>query len=355
MEDSAAIITQQEFSTYERILFLDSFRAIAIIMVLGTHTLGYCIPLPDHQKIIIQFIVHTISVPAFFLVDGYLFARSIKHSNKYNYLKNIRKSIFRLLIPWIIFTSIYTLARFFFEMAGFLKEKLIIGHSLQEIALSAYGSVYAPQMYFLASLFLIRLCGPVFSKLLFLRNLVSLLIMFFYLLVYHLYNNSISPYLRIDGGYEPILHALWGFQYYLFGIIIFKISVNYKLKNLIAPFALLFFVCLLTCKALGNIGSVLLQYSYLITLFLLFNTLNIKSSVLNIIGRNTMGLYLIHAPIILKGVSLYSNKFIPFPILNFFAILLGTFFLSSLFVVSLKNIPYVTIFLGEPYPRLSNR
>ena len=56
-------------SMNERILFLDSIRGIAIIMVVGVHSLGYCLQLPSDQKEAISFIVHTISVPVFFLVN----------------------------------------------------------------------------------------------------------------------------------------------------------------------------------------------------------------------------------------------------------------------------------------------
>lgn len=159
----------------ERLAFLDSLRAVAIIMVVGVHTLSYCMELPHDLKQIVFFIVHTISVPVFFLVDGYLFARSVIHLKTYNYAKYVQSSLFRLLAPWAVFTLAYTLARYAFELTGFLKEKLIVGHSLHEVILSAYGSVYAPQLYFLCSLFLIRSCAPLFKKVLSIENYFVLL------------------------------------------------------------------------------------------------------------------------------------------------------------------------------------
>lgn len=50
----------------ERLAFLDSLRAIAIIMVVGVHTLGYCVKLPQNLQEIVSFIVHTVGVPVFF-------------------------------------------------------------------------------------------------------------------------------------------------------------------------------------------------------------------------------------------------------------------------------------------------
>ena len=171
-------------SMHERIYFLDSMRAIAIIMVVGVHTLGYCVELPQHQKEIISFIVHYISVPVFFLVDGYLFARGVKFFKGHWYLKIFRNSSFRLLAPWFIFTFAYALSRYAFELTGFLDKKLILGHDWQEVVISAYGSVYAPQMYFLFSLFLIRLCSPIFKQLVIIKSYyVTLSLFFLYYLI----------------------------------------------------------------------------------------------------------------------------------------------------------------------------
>ena len=76
----------------ERIQFLDSLRGLAIIMVVGVHSLGYCLPLQQDYKDYISFIVHTVSVPVFFLVDGFLFARSIRSSKTYKYEETVKKS-----------------------------------------------------------------------------------------------------------------------------------------------------------------------------------------------------------------------------------------------------------------------
>ncbi len=337
-------------STHDRILFLDSFRAIAIIMVVGVHTLSYCTPLPEYQKKLISFIVHTISVPVFFLVDGYIFARGITFFKEYSYFRSVRKSMFRLLVPWLIFTLFYVFARYYFEISGFLKEKLVVGHSLQDIALFSYGSVYAPQMYFLVSLFLIRLFGPIFRRIILINYYAVILLLFIcYLTAYKSSINIIAPYLTIDGGQEPILHAFWGIQYYFIGIVILKTSEVINLQKLFIPFVILFIVALLMRDELGNFGSVLVQYSYLIALFLLFVTIKNGWPLLDRIGKNTMGVYLIHAPIILKGVSIVLSKFISVPILNFFAILFCTFFVSYCIAISLRHIPCGTLLFGEHY------
>lgn len=341
--------------TPERVLFLDSLRAIAIVMVIGVHAMDYCLPLPDSQKEIISFIVHTIPVPIFFLVDGYLFARSTTLAKEIIFIENIKKSLFRLLVPWAIFTALYTIARYFFETIGFLKEKMIIGHSLQEVMISAYGSVYAPQMYFLVSLFLIRLCGPIFIRVALVKN--YFLIILFFLCYYVAYMSCItyiSPYLKIEGGQEPILHALWGIQYYLSGIILFKISNVLSLKKLFLPFLLLFLVILFIRSDLGDIGFVFVQYFYLITLFIFFFLVGNRLPLFDTIGKNTMGIYLIHAPIVLKGVSLIFNEFIIIPIWNFISILFCTLFISACIVIAINYVPYGVLLFGTPYQQNKN-
>ncbi len=339
-------------STPERILFLDGLRAIAIIMVVGVHTLGYCVALPQDLKEIVSFIVHTVSVPVFFLVDGYLFTRSVIYSNSYSYRNYVRNSLVRLLAPWVVFTLIYTLARYAFEVTGFLKERLILGHSWQEVAISAYGSVYAPQMYFLFSLFLIRLCTPIFKKVFIIRNYFALLSLFIcYYAAYRSLIPSISPHLEIAGGQEPVLHALWGIQFYLVGIVLFKTSEIVDLKRLFLPFLLLFALSLLIHK-FGSYGFSVFQYLFLLTLFLFFAFFKNGVPILNVIGRNTMGIYLIHAPIVLKCVSLVLNNIVSDPIMSFASVLFATFVLTTCIVMFINLVPYGCLLFGTPYKRM---
>jgi len=338
---------------HERLVFLDSLRAVAIIMVVGVHTLNYCVELPHDLKQIISFIVHTISVPVFFLVDGYLFARSVLHLKQYDYVKYVRSSLFRLLIPWVIFTLIYTFARYAFELAGFLEDKSILGHPLHEVIVSAYGSVYAQHLYFLCSLFLIRLCAPIFNKALSIENYFALpLLLCLYYAVYRSIIPSVSTYLKIEGGQEPLLHALWGIQFYLLGIAIFKISEIVDLRKLFMPFLLLFILALLAEKNLRIDGlNHLVQYLYLISTFLFFTFFQRGIRFFDVIGKNTMGIYLIHTPIVLKFVSLIVNKFVFDPMLSFISILIGTFVLSILIVMVIISVPNGYLLFGIRYQK----
>jgi surface polysaccharide O-acyltransferase-like enzyme len=340
-------------SESSRLAFLDNLRAVAIFMVVGVHTLGYCVELPPSTRQIVSFIVHTVSVPLFFLVDGFLLARSVVHSRNYDYVKYIRKSLFRLLGPWFLFTLTYTLARYAFEVTGFLKEKLILGHSWLEVVTSAYGSVYAPQLYFLFSLFLIRLGSPVFKKGLTIKNrLIQVGLLLGYYVVYELTMSSISQHLEIKGGQEPVLHALWGTQYYLVGIVAFVISQSFDVRKLFIPVLLCFLLGLFFESVSPFHGSrAVVQYSYLLSMFLFFWTFRQKVPMLNAVGENTMGIYLIHAPIAIRGVSLILNQLILEPIVSFLAVLFATFGVSLLIVVAIDKVPYGCLLFGRPYAR----
>jgi peptidoglycan/LPS O-acetylase OafA/YrhL len=60
----------------DRIAFLDDLRLIGIVMVVGVHALGRA-NLDQPIEEWFRFVVTTIAVPIFFLVDGFLFARTL--------------------------------------------------------------------------------------------------------------------------------------------------------------------------------------------------------------------------------------------------------------------------------------
>ena len=349
-----------DVSTPERILFLDSLRALAVVMVIGGHATGYCLPLSYQQKGVILFILQSVSVPVFFLVDGYLFAKSAAAGKERPYLQTVRNNLFRLLVPWAVFTLFYTGARYYFETIGFFRDQLIVGHSWRDVAISAYASLYAPQLYFLASLFLIRLCGPVFRKLALAKSGSLLLVLFFgYCAMYTSCMPWIAPYLDIRGGQAPVTNALWGIQFYLAGVILFRASRILSLGKLLLPFLLVFLASLPIAGRLGSAGRVIVQHLYLITLFLCFLRVGNRLPLLALLGRNSMGIYLIHAPIVLKCVSLVVNKLVLLPLGNFISILFGTFLVTLCIVAAVNFIPYGVVLFGirpsAPHPGATAR
>ena len=203
-----------------RLIYLDNMRAGAILMVVIIHSMGYCGELSLNQRTIIAFFVHKIAVPVFFFVDGYLSANFPFKKKPLLYSDFIKKSFRRLMVPWFIFTILYTLARWVFEYVGFLQENLIVGQTAKSVIWHMYGSVYAPQMYFLFSLFLIRLNLPLIYQIMKPGRIFFLFFFCIYMVFYKDIGGILSPILRIEGGQEPILHALWGGQFYLFGAVL---------------------------------------------------------------------------------------------------------------------------------------
>jgi fucose 4-O-acetylase-like acetyltransferase len=335
---------------HDRIIFLDSLRAAAIFMVVGIHVFGYCIPLPTIQKEILSIIVHTVAVPIFFSVDGFLFARRTILCKEIDYIVNVKKNSLRLLFPWVFFSIFYTIMRYLFELTGFLKDHLIVGHSFQEVFVSTYGSVIAPQMYFLFSLFLIRLCTPFFRKfVLFKAYSTTLCLGLALIAICRSCLPLISPSLRIEGGQEPVLHAMWGLQFYFSGIILFRTFQIIRPQKLLVPFCILFISALTFQGMLGNLKGLIIQYSYLGTIFLFFIIFQRAVSIVGWIGKNTMGVYLLHAPIVLKAVSIVVNQLPLPPIFNYIGILAITITLSIAMVIIINKFSFGPIFFGVTY------
>ena len=144
------------------------------------------------------------------------------------------------------------LATDFFELTGFLNEKLILGHSAYEVAIW-HVLVYSVRTYFLFSLFLIRLCSPIFKIVVLIKKYFVLLLLFYcYYIAYKLTISSIFPYLNIEGGQEPVLHGTGiVFLSSLVSIVCFKTSEIFDLKKLFAPFLLLFIFALLIQNKFG--------------------------------------------------------------------------------------------------------
>ena len=138
-----------------RLVYLDSFRGLAIAMVVATHALGYS-HLDQESEQLLGFLSRTIAVPVFFLVDGILFALGHQEQTTFDCAAYVRKSARRLLLPWVVFTVFYCALRIPFEYIDNSSAHVVYGQTWQEIALAAYLSSFSSQMYFLLSLFLIR-------------------------------------------------------------------------------------------------------------------------------------------------------------------------------------------------------
>lgn len=159
----------------------------------------------------------------------------------------------------------------------------------------------------------------------------------------------VTALLMIDGGQEPILHAVWGFQFYFVGMILFRTSKILDLRKLFLPFLFsLLLILLLQYEFDSSKMPSLVQYVYLITIFSFFTFFQNGLPFLNLIGKNTMGIFLLHSPIVLKSVALILNNFTSNPISSFISICFATSILSLGIALIIQAIPYGPLLFGAP-------
>lgn len=344
--------SDNKFHNKDRLAYLDTMRAIAILMVVGIHTLGYSREMPKTTYTVISFFVRTIAVPVFFLVDGFLFARMNMRGPRVTDCHYIKKSAIRLLLPWLIFVIGYTGMRYLFEQNNFLETKLVVGQSLLIVAKNSYGSVIAPQLYFLFSLFLIRTLIPLTKHLFQICRYSVLFLSIAFIILYRLPTNYyLVPYLKIEGGQEPILHAIWGFQFYMVGIslYLFREVIN-KAKAFYVLFSLLCLSFVIHVpENIHFLKTLISQYLYLLSLYFGIECFPEKYHLVSSVGANTMGIYLLHAPIMIKALSIPINYLITIPILSYVSLALIVFVFSYYLTIIISKIPYGSLLFGVPY------
>lgn len=332
----------------DRYAFLDNMKAIAIVMVVAIHAMAFSEDMPAQLKGSILVLIATIAVPVFFFIDGYLLAAAYASGKKVNYWDSVKKSSYRLLLPWLIFTCGYFLLRFIFEYFNLLDERHVIGRDFGYIVSGLYGSVYAGQMYFLISLFLVRLIAPIVS---FIFNtsplVVALLLCGLLIFVHGLVHKDVYKALYIPGGQEPLTHAIWGLQFYIVGVLAFRVVAVFNTKWWLLPSSIIFIA-----SYIFYVPEVF-QLAFLVFFFLSLKYLSFENTVMSYLGRNTMGIYLLHSPLILKLTALFVAYVVTDPLVVF---LLNT---SIATVLSLLSV-YVVVWLGlsrylfgEPKKRLS--
>lgn len=280
-----------------RIEFLDGLRGYAILMVVATHAVAYA-GLGNDEWSLIGFWVQSVAVPSFFLVDGYLFVHGLQHKEKFLYGSYMGRSASRLLIPWIVFNLLFLAFRAVFELMGHPTVTIVLGHTPVEILKAVYYSQIAAQLYFLPALFLIRSWSFGTRFFLRLRPEVKILAVAGYILLWQL-----VPMTSLESdGLDPILHAFWGMQYYLLGMVLVAFQDQIGRNNLVLAGITL--SCLIGLRVSGVQSlNVVAQFVYLLGLYFFFFALGEKGYPFTVLGTFTMGIYLFHAPVVLKIVA----------------------------------------------------
>jgi surface polysaccharide O-acyltransferase-like enzyme len=295
---------------------------------------------------IIKPIVTLIAVPVFFLCDGVLFARARILKKTFYYRRYLIDSARRLLIPWILFSLFYLATRWVFEAAGVLRQELVVGREPTSILIEVYGSAIAPQMYFLLSLFLIRALTVFFRHLATAQIAIVWVVSIAYAFLFReVITSPLRNALPID--LDPLRHAFWGLQYYLAGILLARYHIEIVKKATTFAFSA-FAVCGLAV-ALGGLAYSpgILQYSSILCAYFVFLAATSRESFLSRMGQNSMGIYLLHAPVILKVVSLIIGLYIAQPIFSYAIVVLGTTAVAYLVTLLVRQIPFGRMIFGE--------
>lgn len=289
------------------------FRALAIIAVVIIHTT----PLGNWQVLCRPFI--NFSVATFLFLSGYL--TKIENDNWYAFYK---KRIIRVLVPYVIWTILYTLA----------------SRHYGKIPVNLLTAKAAAPMYFIFVYIQFVLLTPLLGKLATSKYQflgwfvapVSVLIFKYYWLLTGQNMNSYISLIWSDA-------CLGWFTFYYLGLVLGNriIEKQYSLKILLVLY--LFSILIQMAEgywwqSLGevNCGTQIKLSSFLTSsLFLLiaFTMLkdgryDIKNSFLRILGDYSFGIYLCHIMVmnLLRGFVPYF-KSIPYPITSVIIILIS--------------------------------
>lgn len=293
------------------------FRALSIISVVMIHTT----PLGECQAFCRPFI--NFSVATFLFLSGYL--TKIENDNWFSFCK---KRIIRVLIPYVIWTAIYTLP------------SIISGQeSVLQIAKNLVTARAAATLYYIFVYIQFVLLTPFLSKLAKskYRNLgwfvapVSMIIFKYSFWLTDLSSNSIISLFWTDA-------CLGWFTFYYLGLLLGNkiLKPQFSLKNLtfiyIAALILeaeegygLLRIGEVDCGTQLKLTSLLSSSIFLLIVYTILDnpSINIKSRVLRSIGDLSFGIYLCHIMImlLLERVSFYNV--LPFPLTSVIVVLIS--------------------------------
>ena len=282
--------------------FLDALRGLLITFVVGIHATRYTALAPGWQLDVIMFVVSTATVKSFFLVDGLLFARSLQLDAAFRVAPRLRASARRLLLPWLLFSALYLALRTFGGRLGFTPVAGLSAHhgSLAAVCEALWYSDTSAQMYFLVSLFVVRACALLCWRALLRCPLPALVALAGALaLAFRLW---VEPAVLAAGpryAMDPLLLALGGSAFFIAGMACWRAGWQQPGWHP-RMIALLMIVAVAAAASRTALGTAMAEFAYALALLRAFAARPYSPHWLNALGRRTMGIYLIHMPVMLR-------------------------------------------------------
>lgn len=300
---------------------IDNIKVLLIFLVVFNHIIAFCLVKED---IVIRYIWYAITIfhmPAFIFVSGYLSKKP----------QNVMKNVKNLLIPYILGYSLTWYSQIW------------LGKKIDYELLRPSGTV----MWFVLALFIYRLTIEAFGKM---RFIVPLSIIF---ALWAGTRAEFTTYLSSSRivVFFPFFVAgyLWKSEYIkavrefkgkwilipLTGLILFAVP-NYMITNSMPVDIFRGNHSYVICGLEVGEGIVIRLLMYLISFLVIYTMLAVMPDIrlpLTFIGRNTMGIYFFHYPIMIIMNGLFILR-IP-ELMNVWA-LLGV---SLIFVLVLGSLP----------------
>lgn len=319
---------------FERNRYADAHKGIAILMVVGIHSIGYSTGICETHQNILHNIIFGVAVTSFFFIDGFLFCLHHLNNINLNFLKFTLKNCIRLLKPWLIFSLTYSIFRLLFELYFPTDEYYIIGVSYYRTILNIFNSTFIPQTYFLLSLFTIRTISYPIIQLLKSNAIFFCIGIFCCILAFRFFSSQLPQEFHVPNGQNPITHAVWGAQFYFAGSFVGFFYNNLKTKALLISEISLSLLIISLFLNDFLLFRYCFRYSYIFLLFFGFHLVSGKCFLLEIIGYNSMGIYLLHAPVLIRIVSFIIIKYSISGWLSFLIVFLSvstiSFFISQI-------------------------
>ena len=277
----------------------DVLRGVAILFVVAIHGFAYLHVPTDGAWAPVWFVVHQTAVPAFFLADGWLYGKRWRRvMTRAEEVAFLEASARRLLPPWAVFSVVYFGFRLVSEAAGAANGAPVLPDGVGGLALALWRGAAAQQLYFLPALMLVRLVEPTLHRLVVGSPFRAAILAVALLVAWRV---GVEPWLSAPtAGTDPLLAAVTGLGFAALGWALAEAPDRFELPAALFP-AVLF---ALAGAALGARAAVLCaQTASVLALWSLAVATPVRlAPPWQALGRRSMAIYLLHAPIAIKLV-----------------------------------------------------